>query len=67
MSSIRSSHSPPWLFTESHDSKALKTLPKCMRPVGDGAKRPFSMSAKVRRKNEKNAIKHNKNRQSTLK
>ena len=31
---------PPWLRAESHAHKQLNTLPKCMRPEGDGAKRP---------------------------
>ena len=37
---MRSSHVPPCALADSHDSKALNTLPRCMRPVGDGAKRP---------------------------
>ena len=40
MSSMRSSHRPPLLLAESHDSSALNTLPRCIRPVGEGAKRP---------------------------
>ena len=31
---------PPWLRAESHAHRQLNTLPKCMRPEGDGAKRP---------------------------
>ena len=40
MSSMRSTMRPPWLRAESHAHRQLKTLPKCMRPEGDGAKRP---------------------------
>ena len=31
---------PPWLRAESHEHRQLNTLPRCMRPEGDGAKRP---------------------------
>ena len=31
---------PPWLWAESHAHRQLNTLPRCMRPEGDGAKRP---------------------------
>ena len=31
---------PPWLRAESHAHRQLNTLPRCMRPDGDGAKRP---------------------------
>ena len=41
MYSIRITHSPPLLFAESQESKAAYTFPECMRPVGEGAKRPF--------------------------
>jgi hypothetical protein len=37
---MRKRHSPPLLLAESHERSAQNTLPKCMRPVGDGAKRP---------------------------
>ena len=37
---MRSTMLPPWLRVESHEHKQLNTLPKCMRPEGDGAKRP---------------------------
>ena len=31
---------PSWLRAESHAHRQLNTLPRCMRPEGDGAKRP---------------------------
>ena len=37
---MRSTMLPPWLRAESHEHRQLNTLPKCMRPEGDGAKRP---------------------------
>ena len=37
---MRSTMLPPWLRAESHEHRQLNTLPRCMRPEGDGAKRP---------------------------
>ena len=37
---MRSAMLPPWLRAESHEHRQLNTLPRCMRPDGDGAKRP---------------------------
>ena len=37
---MRSTMLPPWLRAESHAHRQLNTLPRCMRPEGDGAKRP---------------------------
>ena len=37
---MRSTMRPPWLRAESHAHRQLNTLPRCMRPEGDGAKRP---------------------------
>lgn len=39
-SSMRNTMLPPWLRAESHEHRQLNTLPRCMRPEGDGAKRP---------------------------
>ena len=39
-SSMRNTMLPPWLRAESHAHRQLNTLPRCMRPDGDGAKRP---------------------------
>ena len=39
-SSMRSTMRPPWLRAESHAHRQLNTLPRCIRPEGDGAKRP---------------------------
>ena len=40
---MRRIHLPPRLRAESHDMSAANTLPRCMRPVGDGAKRPITL------------------------
>ena len=37
---MRNTILPPWLRAESHAHRQLNTLPRCMRPEGDGAKRP---------------------------
>lgn len=37
---MRNTMLPPWLRAESHAHRQLNTLPRCMRPEGDGAKRP---------------------------
>ena len=37
---MRNTMLPPWLRAESHEHRQLNTLPRCMRPDGDGAKRP---------------------------
>ena len=37
---MRNTMLPPWLRAESHAHRQLNTLPRCMRPDGDGAKRP---------------------------
>ena len=37
---MRSTQRPPRLFTDSHERTAVKMLPRCIRPVGEGAKRP---------------------------
>ena len=37
---MRSTMLPPWLRAESHEHRQLNMLPRCMRPDGDGAKRP---------------------------
>ena len=37
---MRSTMLPPWLRAESHAQRQLNTLPRCIRPEGDGAKRP---------------------------
>ena len=39
---MRSTMLPPWLRAESHAHRQLNTLPRCMRPEGDGAKRPMT-------------------------
>lgn len=39
-SSILSTMRPPWLLTESQATRHEKTFPRCMRPEGEGAKRP---------------------------
>ncbi len=45
---------PPRDFTDSHDIIAVNTLPKCMRPDGEGAKRPrgVKFSVTIRQKYE---------------
>ena len=42
MSSIRKISFPPNFFATSYANKAEKTCPKCIWPVGLGAKRVFS-------------------------
>ena len=37
---MRNTMLPPWLRAENHEHRQLNTLPRCMRPEGDGAKRP---------------------------
>ena len=37
---MRNTMLPPWLLAESHAHRQLNTLPRCIRPEGDGAKRP---------------------------
>ena len=37
---MRNTMLPSWLRAESHAHRQLNTLPRCMRPEGDGAKRP---------------------------
>lgn len=37
---MRNTMLPSWLRAESHAHRQLNTLPKCIRPEGDGAKRP---------------------------
>ena len=40
---MRSSIRPPRLRTDSHASSAEKTFPRCILPLGLGAKRPVSI------------------------
>lgn len=40
---MRSTHRPWRECAESHESTAANILPKCMRPVGDGANRPVTV------------------------
>lgn len=37
---MRSTMLPPWLRAESHEHRQLNTLPRCMRPEGDGRNGP---------------------------
>ena len=43
---MRKTMRPPWLRTESHAIRAEKILPRCMRPEGDGAKRPATQASR---------------------